>query len=74
MLRCRMNKKKNRARVKAGGKLSELVTESAAIIRIVYESLAKTNPEAAKEYRRTLMGVLLDPNSPIFKKGADLYE
>lgn len=74
MIKCKINKKKNFAKIKAGGSLNELIVESLAIIQGTYNSIAESNPEAAKEYKNTLIGVLLDPNSPIFKKGADLYE
>lgn len=74
MIKCKISKKKNLAKIKAGGTLRELVVESLAIIQGTYDSIAESDPEAAKEYKNTLIGVLLDPKSPIFKKGADLYE
>lgn len=74
MIKCKANRKKSYLKLKAGGTLREITTESLAIIQSIHEEIAAKNPEAAKDYKNTLLGVLLDPDSPIFKEGADLYE
>ena len=74
MIKCKISKKKKRSRIKANSTPSELVVETLALVQVLYDGLAKDDHEAAMEYKNTLIGVLLDPNSPIFKKGAALYE
>lgn len=54
-------------RVKADGTAKELMAETAALIATVYQNINKANPEAAKGFKHALIGVLLDPDSPVWK-------
>lgn len=74
MIKCKLNKKKNYLRLKVRDSLPVVTTETLALIQSIYEGIVDKSPKAAEEYKNALIGVLLDPNSPIFKKGADLYE
>lgn len=66
MLKCRL-KRGSYIRVKASGTATDLASETATLIRDVFRNINHQNTEAAYEYRRTLIGVLLDPNSPVWK-------
>lgn len=55
--------------VKASGTASELVPEIGMVIMEVFRSIHKKNPAAAKEFKNRLIGLLLDPASPVWKEG-----
>lgn len=67
MLICYLNNAKKRAWAKGKGTPHNLVVETAAIIETVYRSFCKYFPEAAEEYKTKLIGLLLDPTSPVWK-------
>lgn len=67
MLKCKVSKRKDVIRVKAKGIPKDLMLETAMVIRTVYEGISRTSPEAATQYKNTLIGVLLDPDSPVWK-------
>ena len=68
MIRCKMSVDKNIQKVKANGKLNDLIAEAMAIIEIVYEGLYEKSPQAADEFKRLMQAGMLDPRSPVFKK------
>lgn len=68
MLKCRIGGKKKRIWIKAKGTARELVVESAAIVGNIYQNLNEKNPTAALEFKNTIIGVLLDPASPVWQK------
>ena len=53
--------------MKANGTSKEIMAETAALIAVVHQNLNNENPEAAKGYKNALIGVLLDPDSPVWK-------
>lgn len=67
MLKCNINREKNKFRVKAKGIPRNLLAETTVLISAVYEGISRTSPEAATQYKNTLIGVLLDPDSPVWK-------
>lgn len=69
MLKCHVNKKKGHNWVKAAGTAQELMVETAALIENTYQAIHQQNPEAAKGYKNNLLGMLLDPKSPVWKEG-----
>lgn len=70
MLKCHIDSKKRKHQwVKANGTAQELRLETTALVKLIYENLNSQNPEAAKEYKHQLIGVLLDPESPVWKEG-----
>ena len=68
MLKCHIDKKKNKIWTKANGTAADLMVETAATIQAIYQNINKKNPEAAKGYKTHLLGLLLDPESPIWKE------
>lgn len=66
MLKCKV-KRSGTIRVKATGTVRDLLAETAAAIHEVHNGINKTNQEAANEYRLRLIGLLLDPDSPVWK-------
>ena len=69
MLKC--NIKRNRGGpIKACGTAEDLMAEVGVVIKKVYQAIHKQNPEAAKEFKNHLIGLLLDPKSPVWKEKA----
>lgn len=55
--------------VKAKGAADKLVTETAVVVQAVYRGIHDKSPEAAKEFRNRLLGLLLDPESHVWQEG-----
>lgn len=69
MIRCNIKKgKPGRLWVTASGTAEDLTAETGALIQAVYQNINKTNPEAAEGYKLHLLGLLLDPSSPVWKE------
>lgn len=68
MLKCNV-KEGGMVFVKAKGPASNLVPEIAMVVQAVYRGILKKSPEAAKEFKNRLIGLLLDPASPVWKEG-----
>ena len=66
MLKCKI-KRGGVIRVKANGTTQDLVAETAAMVTNVYNGIKQMNPAAADKYKCHLIGLLLDPNSPVWK-------
>lgn len=66
MLKCKVSKLKNVVRIKAKGTAKDLLTETTMVICTVYQGVKETSPEAAAAYKNMLIGVLLDPESPVW--------
>ena len=66
MLKCNI-KKGGMVRVKASGTAQDLMVETGTLIQEVYRNINQANPDAAKAYKLNLLGVLLDPESPVWK-------
>ena len=69
MLKCNINKEKGFVKVKAKGIPHTLAVETGAIIEDCYRELHKQNPEAAAEYKRTMLSLVIAPGSPVWKEG-----
>ena len=67
MLICYLNNAKKRAWAKGKGTAHDLTVETASIIKALYRSFHVESPEAAEEYKLTIIGLLLDPDSPVWK-------
>ena len=67
MIKCNI-KREGRVRVKATGTAQDMRVETAVLIKEVHRSILEQSPEAARGYRRHLMGLLLDPKSPVWKE------
>lgn len=67
MLKCRL-KKGSHVIVKATGTAQDLMVETGTLIHEVYKNINRQNPEAAEGYKNHLLGLLLDPASPVWKE------
>ena len=67
MLKCHI-KKGGSIAVRASGTAKDLMVETAAMIQNVYQNIRRQHPEAAEGYKTALIGVLLDPKSPVWKE------
>lgn len=68
MLKCNV-REGGTIRVKANGNVDNLVPETAVIVQAVYRGIRKKSPEMAKEFKNRMIGLLLDPESPVWKEG-----
>lgn len=66
MIECKIRRDKN-CRVKASGTPKDLTSELLYLIHEMYNGIKKENEPLADEFRRNLIGTMIDPNSPIFK-------
>lgn len=67
MLKCNINKSKNMVRVKANGTPHDLMVETATLIKDIHNHIHKESMVAASAYKMELIGMLLDPDSPVWK-------
>ena len=67
MLKCNI-KKGGLVRVKASGTPRDLMQETGVLIQDVFRKICQQSPEAAKIYKVQLLGVLLDPKTPVWKE------
>ena len=67
MIKCNI-KKGRRIRVNASGTAEEITVETGMAIKMIYQAINKENPEAAEGYKLHLLGLLLDPESPVWKE------
>lgn len=68
VLKCNI-KTGGRVWVKASGTADNLVPEVGMVILEIYRAISKKNPEEAKKFKNRLIGLLLDPDSPVWKEG-----
>lgn len=68
MLKCHIDKATKKVRVKAKGTPHDLMVETTCLIRDIHHHIHKEVPDAAKEYKMRLIGMLLDPESPVWKE------
>lgn len=67
MLKCNI-KHGGKVRVTAGGTAKDIMVETGVLIREIYRNINRQNPEAAQGYKKYLIGLLLDPDSPVWKE------
>lgn len=67
MLKCNINRNKKKQWTKGAGTPNDLMVETAALIGTVYKNIRKECPDAAKQYKMELIGLMLDPASPVWK-------
>lgn len=68
MLKCNIDRKKNRIRIKAKGTAHDLMLETSAMIADIYRHINAAAPDAAQGFKNALVGMLLDPKSPVWKE------
>lgn len=69
MLKCKIDIKNGNAKIKTGKKATahETAVETLGIIKMIHEEIHKKNPEIAERYRLTIIGAIIDPESPVWK-------
>lgn len=68
MLKCNIDKQKQKVRIKAKGTPHDLMVEATVMIRDIYHHIHEQAPEAAQAFKNGLLGTLLDPESPVWKE------
>ena len=67
MIKCKIAR--NRCiKVKTSGKIRDVMVETALLIQTIYENAHQQNPEVAAFYKNNLLGLLLNPKSPVWKE------
>ncbi len=67
MLKCKI-KRGGYVRINATGTAEDLMVETGALIQEIHNNIKKKNPEAAVGYKSHLIGLLLAPDSPVWKE------
>ena len=67
MIQCNINRKKRRVWVKAKGESQDVAVEALTCIKMIYQQIVKVDPEAAKGFKLTIIGCVLDPKSPVWE-------
>ena len=69
MLKCKIDRKKGIVKIRTEKKTDarNVSVETLALIKTIYEGIKEKNPEAAKEYKLTIIGSIIDPKSPVWK-------
>lgn len=67
MLKCKI-KREGYVRVNATGTAEDLMVETGALIQEIHKNIKQQNPEAAAGYKSHLIGLLLAPDSPVWKE------
>lgn len=70
MLKCKIDRAKGTVRVSTKGNLDDITVEVLGIFQAIHKEIAKQNPIAAKEFKNKVIGVMLDPRSPVWKEDA----
>lgn len=68
MLKCNIDRAKGNVRVKTKGDLNSITVETLALFKELHRGIAQQNPEAAKAFKTTVIGAMLDPSSPLWKE------
>ena len=68
MLKCNIDRKKNRGQVKSGGTGEDITMEVLALIGKVYRGIRRSNKDVADCFKSIVIAGVLDPNSPVWKE------
>lgn len=68
MIKCKINKTKGNGHLKTTGDIDTVLVETLTLIKQLYRGIVQQSPDAAKHFKNTIIGVLLDPNSPVWKE------
>ena len=68
MIKCNIDKKTKRVRVKANGTAADFTVEIGCLIGDIYRNINNKAPDAAQGFKNALIGMLLDPASPVWKE------
>lgn len=67
MIKC-IKKRDGTLRVHSKGSAHDMALETLVIIMKLYQGIKEENPELAEMYKKNIIGVTLDPNSPVWKE------
>ena len=68
MLKCKIDRAKGTVKVNTKGDLSAITVEVLALFKEIHRGIEKQNPEAAREFKNTVTGAMLDPRSPLWRE------
>lgn len=68
MLKCNINKAKKKVWVKGNGTPHDLMVEAATLIKDIHHHIREKAPDAAQQFKNELLGMLLDPESTVWKE------
>lgn len=66
MLKCKI-KRNGLVMVKASGTCEDLQIETGVLVNNLYQNINKASPELAGAFKNTLIAMMLDPDSPVWK-------
>lgn len=66
MIKCKINRGK-KLRFKTSGTGEDITKETAVLISIIYKGIHRNDPRVAEAYKNILLGILLDPDTPVWK-------
>lgn len=58
---------KGKCNVDINGDIMELAADTACILRSIYSAIHEENHEAAEEYSRLVVHLIIDPDSDVFE-------
>lgn len=67
MIKCHINRKKRVVRATVKGNINDITVETLGIIQMVFSGIAKDNSEAGKIFKKSIIGGVLDPKSPVWE-------
>lgn len=53
--------------IEAKGTLKDILDDSARMIKAVYTTFCRTNPDVGEVYKSVMQGAMIDPESPIWQ-------
>lgn len=74
MIKCKVTRGRA-VKMKARGSALDLAVELLSLIMTAHMSINEQSEELAKEFKRTILGVLLHPDSPVWEEagsGSDI--
>lgn len=68
MLKCNIDKDKGKGYLKSKGDIDNVIVEALTLIKQLYLGIEQESSAAAKHFKNTIIGMLLDPDSPVWKE------
>lgn len=67
MIKCKADRHKG-VKVRTKGPIADVATEILGIIKVTFMEIDHHNPALAEEFKKQIIGTLIAPDSPIFRK------
>ena len=71
MLKCHLDKDKNKFKVKVTGNMISILADVTYVVRRIYESLMRDDPISAMLFKEMFLDVVNDDRSPVFQTDDD---